>query len=179
MIGGVWGYLEAIAREAGLTLRETGPALSAGLVVSLVGAILAAVLGLRWGRAIPLALSGIAQIVALYLLTRLEHFGNVLLAFYVINAVFQVAWSYVVPYFIVMFSEVEPSGRFVTLYGMAMHLTLAIGPYTGALFISHGHHDPLLWFGLALAVLCYVSFLAAVRVGRAAARSVAAVNAAR
>jgi predicted MFS family arabinose efflux permease len=177
MIGGVWGYLEGIAREAGMTLRETGQALSVGLVVSLLGALMASVLGLRWGRTVPLLLSGIAQTIALYLLTRLHQFRDVVLAFYVINAVFQIMWSYIVPYFIVMFAEVEPSGRFVTLFGMAMHLALAIGPYAGAFFIIDGHHNPLLRLGIVLAVLCYASFLAAVWVGRATASPVSAVRA--
>ena len=37
MIGAVWGYLEGIARAAGLSLEQTGTALSGGLVVSLLG----------------------------------------------------------------------------------------------------------------------------------------------
>jgi hypothetical protein len=51
MIGAVWGYLEGIARAAGLSLEQTGTALSRGLVVSLLGSGAAAWLGLRFGRA--------------------------------------------------------------------------------------------------------------------------------
>ena len=170
MIGGVWGYLEGIAREAGLSLVQTGQALSAGLAVSLVGAGAAAWIGLRWGRALPLVLCAIVQIGSLYLLTRLKQFGDVVLAFYVINAVFQVMWSYIIPYFMVMFAEVEPTGRFVSMYGMSTHLTLAVGPYVGAFFVAHGHHEPLLWLGMALVALCYSAFLWAVWLGRAPAR---------
>jgi hypothetical protein len=119
MIGAVWGYLEGIAREAGLTLIQTGQALSLGLLVSLIGAGAAAWLGLRLGRLLPLLASGIVQTVSLYLLTRLQSFSDPLLAFYLINAVFQIMWSYIIPYFMVMFDEVEPSGRFVSMYGGA------------------------------------------------------------
>jgi MFS family permease len=167
MIGAVWGYLEGIAREAGLTLLQTGQALSLGLVVSLIGAVAAAYLGLRLGRVFPLVSSCVIQTLSLYLLTRLQSFSNPLLAFYVINAAFQIMWSYIIPYFMVMFHEVEPSGRFVPMYGMVTHLTLAIGPYAGAFFIVNGHHDQLLWLGMALVLACYGAFLLAVRVGRA------------
>lgn len=166
MIGGVWGYLEGIAREAGLTLIQTGQALSLGLVVSLAGAGVAAFLGLRLGRAIPLILSAVIQLASLYLLTRLQSFSNPVLAFYIINAVFQIMWSYIIPYFMVMFAEVEPTGRFVSMYGMVTHLTLAIGPYAGAFFIINGHHSALIWAGIGLVVLCYGAFLIAAWLGR-------------
>lgn len=166
MIGGVWGYLEGIARQAGLTLAQTGQALSMGLVISLLGAGAATVVGLRLGRVFPLILSAVVQVTALYLLTRLDHFSNAVWAFYVINAVFQIMWSYIIPYFIIMFNEVEPTGRFVALYGMVTHLTLAAGPYVGVFFIVNGHYNPLLWLGIALIVLCYAAFLLAVWFGR-------------
>lgn len=165
MIGGVWGYLEGVAREAGLSLPQTGSALSLGLVVSLLGAGAATYIGLRAGRAIPLLVSGVVQIAALYLLSRLTEFGNTVLAFYVINAVFQIMWSYIIPYFMVMFGEVEPTGRFVSMYGMVTHLTLAIGPYAGAFFIVDGQYTRLLWAGIVLTALCYAAFLVAVWVG--------------
>ena len=166
MIGGVWGYMEGIAREAGLSLVQTGEALSVGLAVSLVGAAAAAYLGLRFGRVGPLVAAAVVQIGSLYLLTRLKQFGDVLLAFYLINALFQIVWSYIIPYFMVMFAEVEPTGRFVSLYGASTHLTLAVGPYVGAFFVARGRHEPLLWWGIVLLSLSFGAFLLAVWLGR-------------
>jgi predicted MFS family arabinose efflux permease len=166
MIGGVWGYLEGIARAAHLPLALTGQAISASVLVSLLGAAAAAGLGLRLGRAIPLIVSAVIQIAALCLLMSLGHFAAPLIAFYLINACFQTAWSYVVPYFIVLFQEVEPGGRFVPLYSMAMHLTLAVGPYVGAFLIHGGRYDGLLAAGVALAAICYVSLLIALWLNR-------------
>jgi predicted MFS family arabinose efflux permease len=166
MIGGVWGYLEGIARAAGLTLTEAGHALSLGLILSLFGAATAAVMGLQFGRAIPLIVSGAVQISALCLLTRLDHFPSPILAFYLVNAGFQIIWSYVVPYFMVLFKEIEPGARFVPLYSTTMHLMLAAGPYAGAFFIHDQHYGALLGFGIVLAALCYAAFLSAVWLGR-------------
>jgi MFS transporter, DHA1 family, inner membrane transport protein len=167
MIGAVWGYLEGIAREAGLTLQQTGAALSIGLLVSLLGSGVAAWTGLRYGRALPLIVTAVFQVLSLYLLTRLGHYSDVVLAFYVFNTVFQIFWSYIIAYFIIIFNDVDPSGRFVTLYGMITHLTLALGPYVGAFLIRDGRHVALLWFGIAAVVLCYACFLAAVWLNRA------------
>ena len=167
MIGAVWGYLEGIAREAGLSLEQTGTALSTGLVVSLLGSGAATWLGLRFGRARPLMVSAAAQVASLALLTRLAHYSDPVVAFFVINFVFQIVWSYVIAYFIIIFNDVDASGRFVAVYGTASHFALAIGPYVGALLIVHGHFTPLLWFGIVSVSACYACFLGAVWLGRA------------
>jgi MFS transporter, DHA1 family, inner membrane transport protein len=162
MIGAVWGYLEGFAREAGLSLPEIGQALSIGLVVSLIGSFVSAWMGVRFGRSMPLLISGIAQIGCLYLLAHLGRYQNPVAAFYVINTVFQIFWSYVVTYFIIVFNDVDPSGRFLAFWGTACHAPLAVGPYVGALLILNGHHTPLMWFGIAMAFGCYICFLCAV-----------------
>jgi predicted MFS family arabinose efflux permease len=166
MIGAVWGYLEGIAREAGLSLEQTGTALSTGLVVSLAGSGAATWLGLRFGRARPLIISAVVQVVSLAMLTRLGHYADPVTAFFIINSVFQIVWSYVIAYFIIVFNDVDASGRFVAVYGTASHLTLAIGPYVGALLIVNGHFTPLLWFGVVSVSGCYLCFLGAVWLGR-------------
>jgi predicted MFS family arabinose efflux permease len=166
MIGAVWGYLEGIARGAGLSLEQTGTALSTGLVVSLLGSGATAWLGLRFGRARPLIVGGLTQVISLALLTRLSHYTDPVAAFFVINAVFQIAWSYVVGYFIIIFNDVDASGRFVAVYGTASHLTLAIGPYVGALLIVNSSHTALLWFGIIAVSACYACFLGAIWLGR-------------
>jgi len=162
MIGAVWGHLEGIARAAGLTLAQIGEALSVGLIVSLIGSFASAWIGVRFGRAMPLIVTAIFQVGCLYLLTRLSNYSSPLLAFYVINAVFQIFWSYVIAYFIIVFNDVDPSGRFLAFYGTACHFALAVGPYVGALLIVNERHAPLIWFGIAAVLICYGCFLFAV-----------------
>ena len=163
MIGAVWGYLEGVARGAGLTLEQTGSALSTGLVLSLAGSVAATLIGVRFGRVLPLVVTALFQISALLLLTRLGHYARPTLAFFWINTVFQIFWSYVIPYFIIVFNDVDESGRFVAFYGTASHLMLAVGPYVGALLIEDGGYTLLLWFGVITTMLCYASFISAAR----------------
>lgn len=163
MIGAVWGYLEGVARSAGLTLEQTGYALSAGLVLSLAGSAAAALIGVRFGRVLPLIVTAFFQIGALLLLTRLGHYARPVTAFFWINTIFQVFWSYVIAYFIVIFNDVDASGRFVAFYGTVTHLMLAVGPYLGALLIEEGGYRLLLWFGVVATTLCYASFITGAR----------------
>jgi predicted MFS family arabinose efflux permease len=166
MIGGVWGYIEGVAREAGLTLRQVGTTLGLGLSISIIGPILAAWLGLRLGRALPLIVTALAQLISLYLLIHLKAFSGVVLAFFIINTVFNIVWNYVIAYFITIFDEIDPSGRFVALYGTASHAALAAGPFAGALIIHEGHYAPLLWFGIAAVAGSFAFFLLAVQMTR-------------
>jgi MFS transporter, DHA1 family, inner membrane transport protein len=169
MIGGVWGYLEGVAREAGLTLPQIGTTLSLGLSISIIGPILAAWLGLRLGRTIPLIATAFAQLISLYLLIHLTAFTAVVLAFFIINTIFNIVWNYVIAYFITIFDEIDPSGRFVALYGTASHASLAVGPFAGALIISDGHYAPLLRFGIVAVAASFALFLVAVQLTRSAA----------
>ena len=159
MIGAVWGYLEGVARGAGLSLEQTGGALSAGLVISLAGSVAAALIGVRFGRILPLAVTAVFQVGSLLLLTRLGHYARAAAAFFWINTVFQIFWSYVIAYFIVIFNDVDASGRFVAFYGTTTHLMLAVGPYLGALLIEDGGYALLLWFGVVATTICYASFV--------------------
>lgn len=162
MIGAVWGYLEGVARGAGLTLEQTGGALSAGLVISLAGSVAAALIGVRFGRVWPLIMTAVFQTGALLLLTRLGHYARPAAAFFWINTVFQIFWSYVIAYFIVIFNDVDASGRFVAFYGTTTHLMLAVGPYLGALLIEEGGYSLLLWFGVVATAVCYASFVTSI-----------------
>ena len=147
MIGAVWGYLEGIARGE-LVAAADRYGVEWGLVVSLLGSSAAAWLGLRFGRVRPLMVSALVQVISLALLIRLSHYADPVAAFFVINAVFQIMWSYVVSYFIITFNDVDATGRFVAVYGTASHMALAVGPYVGGLLIADRSYKPLLWFGV-------------------------------
>jgi predicted MFS family arabinose efflux permease len=167
MIGAVWGYLEGIARGE-LVAAADRYGVEWGLVVSLLGSSAAAWLGLRFGRVRPLMVSALVQVISLALLTRLSHYADPVAAFFVINAVFQIVWSYVVSYFIITFNDVDATGRFVAVYGTASHMALAVGPYVGGSLIVDRSFTPLLWFGVIAVSTCYACFLAAIWLGRAA-----------
>ena len=113
-------------------------------------------------------MSALVQVISLGLLTRLSHYANPVSAFFVINAAFQIMWSYVVSYFIITFNDVDAAGRFVAVYGTASHMALAVGPYVDGLLIVDRSYTPLLWFGVIAVSACYACFLAAIGLGRAA-----------
>lgn len=161
-IGSVWGFLERIAIQAGMHLQEVGASLSLGYLISLLGSFTAAWLGVRLGRAWPLVVSALLQLCMLILFSQLQGFKNVVLAFFLINALFQICWSFIISYQITVFSDADTSGSFIPLYGTAMHVALALGPFAGASLVRSGSYTPILYFGFLTLALCYLSFLASV-----------------
>ena len=170
-IGMVWGYLERIAREYGLSSTAVASSLGIGYVISLFGSLGAAWLGNRLGHALPMIVAGVVQILMLFLFTRLDHFENVELAFLLTNIVFQFFWSYIISYQIVIYSSVDRGGRFVATYGTFMHLALAAGPFIGSFLILGDSYLPILYAGIAAIIVCYVSFLLAIYLRDRAAES--------
>lgn len=170
-IGAVWGYLERIAMETGLALEEVGASLSLGYVISLLGSVAAAWLGVRFGRAVPMLVTGGVQIAMLFVFTRMFGVSDPGMVFFLANAVFQFFWSYIVSYQMVIFAEADRDRRFMPLYGTAVHVALAIGPFAGAFLIDEGSYRPVLWFGIAVLAACYASFLASIHLTRKAHRA--------
>ena len=161
-IGMVWAYLERLAREAGLDSESVATSLGFGYLISLIGSFGAAWLGNRLGKAIPMMVAGSAQLMMLFLFSRLAMFENAAMAFFLINVVFQFFWSYIIAYQIVIYSDVDRTRGFVATYGTFMHLALAAGPFIGSMLIREGSYIPIIYAGMGALSICYLSFLAAV-----------------
>jgi len=173
-IGMVWAYLERVVRAAGMSSQEVALSLGVGYLISIAGSLAAAWLGSRLGRALPMLVAGSVQIAMLVLFSRLQSFDDVAAAFFAINIVFQFFWSYIIAYQIVIYSDVDRSGRFVATYGTSMHLALAVGPYAGSRLVAGTDYTAVLDAGVWTLALCYGCFLLAVylnRQGRDAAGS--------
>lgn len=175
-IGMVWAYLERVARAAGMSSHEVAASLGIGYLISLFGSLSAAWLGCRLGRALPMLVAGSLQVAMLVLFSNLEMFGNVPRAFFLINIVFQFFWSYIIAYQIIIYSEVDESGRFVATYGTSMHLALAIGPYAGSKLVAAQDYTPVLDAGVLTLAICYTCFLVAIHLNKTARMDVASTG---
>jgi MFS family permease len=167
-VGAVWGYLERVAVDSGLEPRQASTAVSVGFLLSLTGSALAAWQGLRLGRIIPMAISGILQCAALVIIARLSDVSDPRIMFFIASAVFQIAWCYVVSYQIIVFNDVDPTGRFLPFYGTTYHGAMAAGPYVGALVVVGGRYSALLMYGGLTLAVSYALFLLSIVLNRRA-----------
>ena len=107
------------------------------------------VVGDRFGRALPIGLSVVLQLLALLLLSSRPS----PLAYVVAVMLFAFCWNFPVAFPLATTVAVDPSGRLVVLFLSAVKLGYAIGPAIAGMLIasSGGFRAPLL-----LGAICFV-----------------------
>lgn len=152
----VWAFMERIGSRAGLEKEVIGSSLGLSLLAGLGGALLAAALVDRLGRALPLAVTIALQLVALALVAG----GPSPLAFAAGAALFSFCWNFPVAYQLAITVRVDPSERLVVLFLGAVKLGYALGPALAGQLLSKGEgYAPALWLGAACFVAGGVVFL--------------------
>lgn len=130
----VWAYMERIGDAAGLEASVIGSALGLSLLVGLFGALAAAALVDRFGRALPIGVCLALQLVALLLLSG-EPSGP---SFTAAVVLFSFCWNFPVAYQLSITVSVDTSSRLVVLFLSAVKLGYAIGPLLAASLLAVG-----------------------------------------
>jgi len=153
--GVVWAYLFLIGLGGGLGEQQVANGLMMSQFAGIAGAMLAAVLGSRFGRSLPLTIGILGGAVCLYFLVGEFAF----LVFAVAIAVYTFAWTTVHPFVLAAMASFDRRGR-VVVYAVAMQmLGLAIGPALAATVISADDFGNVNRLGAALFILSLVLIL--------------------
>ncbi len=150
---GLWAFMERLAHVA-IEPAEVGGLLALGLVASAVGPAVAAILGDRGGRVVPILVGTLITLASLTLLL-----GELsVLKFGVLMAVLPAAYYFSLAYIFGLISDADISGRFSSLISSALALGAAIGPGVfGYILEMHGSKTGYLFIVLAMslgAALC-------------------------
>jgi MFS family permease len=147
--GVVWAYLFLIGLSGGLGEQQVANALMISQFAGIGGAMLAATLGSRFGRARPLMLGIIGGAACLYFLV-----GEFAFAVFAITiAVYNFAWNMVHPFLLASMASFDRRGH-VVVYAVAMQMVgLAIGPALAAAVISEDSFINVNRLGAALFIL--------------------------
>jgi predicted MFS family arabinose efflux permease len=147
--GVVWAYLFLIGLSGGLAEQEVANGLTISQFAGIAGAFLAALLGNRFRRSLPLTLGILGGAACLYFLVgRLEF-----LVFALAVAVYNFAWNLTHPFLLAAMASFDRRGR-VVVYAVAMQMIgLAIGPSLAASVIATGQYVNVNILGAALFVL--------------------------
>lgn len=151
--GGVWAYLELIGTRGGVDSISISNGLALSTLVGLLGPLTAAVIGQRWGRALPLCLGLGTTLLALSLLgSRLD--GSL---FTLAACLFNVAWNFTIPYQLATLSRAGAASHTVAWAASISLCGLAVGPLVIAFaYRAQGFHG-VLWLS---GVLCVASVAA-------------------
>lgn len=130
----IWPFVERIGRQAGLSLTGVSVLLAVASVVSLVAPVAAHALGLKLGRAAPIAVSTLFLAVNACIMAgsgdAYVFSGSVIIfAFLVL---------FTAPYMLEIFSALDPKGRVAGASPAFMSIGNAFGPAISALLLEKG-----------------------------------------
>jgi predicted MFS family arabinose efflux permease len=153
--GVVWAYLFLIGLGGGVDEQGVANGLTLSQFLGIAGALVAAVVGARFGRLAPLSLGLLAGTVPLAFL-----FGQFsALQYAVVVCVYNFAWNMTHPYLLAAMASFDRGGRLVVHAVGAQMLGLAIGPALAAGLIGDQDYSAVLQIGIVLFLLAWALIL--------------------
>ena len=153
--GEAWAFMERIAAAAGLPGETIGAGLALSNIGGIIGALIAALVNIRFGRALPIIISAIISIAGLLVLLG-EING---LRFGLATILYLFAWNLTQPYFSGIMAELDPKGRVVVMMGAVQTAGLGLGPGIVGLMIGDGDFSVVSYFGIGLILLSLITVL--------------------
>ena len=151
----LFSFIERLGVDSGFEAQDIGNALTVSVVIGLAGAVLGAVMSVRFGRFLPILISGLAQLVCFYLLT-----GPIdLLAYTLIVGGIQFFWNLPLGYQVGMLISEDPHHRYVLLVPFIQALGITIGPFLGGFAMEFSSYPGLVTLA-AVSLVIYVVLLA-------------------
>ncbi len=153
--GVVWAYLFLIGIAGGLSEQAVANGLTFSQFAGIAGAFLAAVIGNRFGRSLPLAIGIPGGALCLFFLVGQFEF----IVFAVAVGIYNFAWNLTHPFLLAAMASFDRRGR-VVVYAVAMQMVgLAVGPGLAASVISEGQYLNVNWLGAGLFVAALMLIL--------------------
>ena len=144
-----WAFAERIGNVVGYSSNEMGRILSIQALIGLVGPIITAIIGFKFGVRFPLLLgivfAGLTSYV-IFLSPELPYFFKG--AVFVWTAGYFFGISFLTAYA----ATLDPDGRIVAASGSAMVLGVAAGPALSGYLITRGGYNLAAWATVALVV---------------------------
>jgi MFS family permease len=152
-LGALWGFVERVGVQIGLTGETIGTILSASTGAMIVGSLFAGWLGVRVGRAIPMLVASVLCGAAAFAVMT----ADTLMVYAASVMVYGAAYLFISPYIIVgMSSALDPSGRLAPACGGAMFLSYSVGIGGGGVIADTLSFSAIGWIA---AVACVASGL--------------------
>lgn len=140
-LGVVWSYAERLGARAGLGLGEISVYLSYSLPLQAGGALFAALVGTRLGRARPFALVVLCQLLAIFLLQGAAPGSQ--WWFFAGISLWGFSWNLGIAYLLGLVAAVDAGQRLLMLVPCMEAIGISLGPAIAAAFISDSQYSPV------------------------------------
>ncbi len=153
--GLVWAYLFLVGLTGGASEQQVANGLTLSQFMGIAGALTAALIGARFGRARPLTLAIAGGIIPLAFL-----FGQVdILVYTIAVCIYNYAWNVTHPYLLASMASFDRTGK-VVVYAVAFQmLGLALGPAVAATVIAPGDYSNVISLGMLMFALSLILIL--------------------
>jgi predicted MFS family arabinose efflux permease len=155
--GGFWTFADAAAASKQVSAEDIGTALAVGNAVGLLGSLLAAWQGNRWGRVIPILAGTLCLCLSV---VAFQHSAQVA-ALAATLAAFNIFWNYATVYQMALVVALDRTGRATAAISAAQVLGFAAGGFISGFAIVAAGYPALTAIvtvfalaGLLLLVLC-------------------------
>lgn len=146
-VSAVWGYLERIGVNLGLSSATVGDLLGIGFAISGLGSLATPWLSQYLGRVITLIVAMALQMITMALLMQ-DYTFDAYALYASTSIVFQFFWSFSLPLLMDQFNRVDDTGRFIVLCASAFKVGEIVGPPLAAALITEGDYSAVLWLGI-------------------------------
>jgi predicted MFS family arabinose efflux permease len=153
--GGFWPLVERIAVANGSSTLIVDRAISISIFASVLGGFAAGALGDRMGRLAPLIFVGVLTAASVLVVT----IGSSITSFIAALTVFGFVWNFGPSYQLSLVSEIDPSGRGMSLAVLAMKLAMAIAPACYGLLASIWSYHSASILAAVMATVSTVAFV--------------------
>jgi len=157
--GGIWTFIEQIGIQSQLTEHQVGVTLTGTDLAGLGGAAIAAALGTRFGRMIPIVIGIVMNTTAAVVLATCDDSVKFVLMVWLWNF----AYYFVVPYLLGAMAELDDLGRWVIAADAVWQLGDGFGPGIAGTIVERGGLADLADFGLATGLVCVVLMSVVIR----------------
>jgi DHA1 family inner membrane transport protein len=163
--GAMWSYFELIGHANNIDAVQISRALAVATLAGIGGALLAAALPTRLGRAWPLVMSGVLSTFSFLLLK-----GHVAAPIFLMAGVLLMfAWQLSQPLLSGLCCEADGEGRIVCAMGCVQTIGVGLGPAVAALLLSNQNFAPVIWMSSAVLVVSVAIVLTGILGSRGAA----------
>jgi predicted MFS family arabinose efflux permease len=154
-IAAVWGFLERIAPTFGLSSNLTAQLVLGTLIVNAFSGVAAALIGDRWGRVLPLAISMLLAFLGVVVLS----FGHGLYAYAIGALLTYGTLSLPLSYQMGLIASADATGRVASLIPAALSLGGAIAPAVAGSLLTGASYTPLYALTAATMIAGLAAFL--------------------
>ena len=153
--GVIWAYLFLIGSNGGVAEQGVANSLMLSQFLGIGGAMVAAMVGQRYGRILPLAVGILGGAVVLAWL-----FGAFSAFVYALTVcIYNFAWNMTHPFLLAAMASFDCHGKVVVYAVAAQMLGLAVGPAFAASLLGEGNYQRIIVAGMAMFVLSFVLIL--------------------